>query len=416
MERNGLSKIVHISTNNIGGAGGASYRIHKQMLEQGFDSTLLVKHNALIDNTIITYPYYSLFDKICVKFSNFFQYLFVNSKYLFLSTADKPSKRKQNWLKKYIPSDIDIVIIHWVAGFITLEDLVESIDLNRTRVYIMMMDMAPLTGGCHYSFGCSDYSRECHSCPATNSSYFHTKIKERFFNNAMALKQLKSSIISWTHIGLEQARESAIPFYDYKLIKPPLDLKLFTYSKKENQAGTTNKVILMGAYNKNDERKGYLTFVLAINCLSDYLCNHDIKLTILVPNIDNFHELNTPNVDVQVYEFASNLHDLSSLYKRADLFVNTSLDDSGPLMLIEAMFCGIPVIATKTGVAIELLAGYPNVGRLVSILSHKELAESIKDCLYGDNPISPGKNIEEHIEKHYENVMELQDMLLENNR
>ena len=110
----------------------------------------------------------------------------------------------------------------------------------------------------------------------------------------------------------------------------------------------------MGAYYKKDQTKGDLTFVLAKNILSSYSKSNNKYLTILAPNKGVFSELNIPNIKLLTYNFAQTEKELAGVYQKADLFVSTSIDDTGPLMIIE-FFCGVPVLATKTGIAIELL-------------------------------------------------------------
>lgn len=36
-------------------------------------------------------------------------------------------------------------------------------------VYWQMTDMSILTGGCHYSWGCDGYTKDCSFCPALSS-------------------------------------------------------------------------------------------------------------------------------------------------------------------------------------------------------------------------------------------------------
>ena len=156
-----MIKVIHISTSYKGGAGGAAYRIHNILLESGLNSTFLVKNKDKknTDESLIGYQKNEFFFKrIINKLKNIFISTFLNSKYLFFGISDNPSQKKRKWLEENIPDDTSLVLVHWVAGFITLKDLKNVLDLKNAKVSIVMMDMAMLTGGCHFSFGCEKYN------------------------------------------------------------------------------------------------------------------------------------------------------------------------------------------------------------------------------------------------------------------
>jgi len=46
---------------------------------------------------------------------------------------------------------------------------------------------------------------------------------------------------------------------------------------------------------------------------------------------------------------------LASYYKAADVIVVSSLEDGGPMMIVESMMCGTPVVSFGTGLANELV-------------------------------------------------------------
>jgi glycosyltransferase involved in cell wall biosynthesis len=46
---------------------------------------------------------------------------------------------------------------------------------------------------------------------------------------------------------------------------------------------------------------------------------------------------------------------LSKAYQSADLFVSTSIQDSGPMMVNESIMCGTPVVAFEVGVVPDLV-------------------------------------------------------------
>jgi glycosyltransferase involved in cell wall biosynthesis len=74
------------------------------------------------------------------------------------------------------------------------------------------------------------------------------------------------------------------------------------------------------------------------------------------------------------------------MYKAADLFVQPSRSEGASLALMEAICSGLPVVATQTGHAHQLV-GNKN-GRLVEVENPSQLAEAIDGAV--QNPNWPG--------------------------
>ena len=68
--------------------------------------------------------------------------------------------------------------------------------------------------------------------------------------------------------------------------------------------------------------------------------------------------------------------ELPSLYQKLDLYLITSLQEGGPLTLLEAGACGIPIISTPVGLAPEILTK-PGCGTLLKKINSEEVALNI---------------------------------------
>lgn len=372
--------VVHITTNDSGGAGSAVYRNHKLLLKSGIKSKVLVKNKTRDDVNIIRYNE-PLITKIINRISSKFilPFLFIKE-YFFFDVFYKKHNSRLRWLANNISHETDVVIVSWIATFIELSDLIELQKRYKFTVYINLVDMNLLTGGCHYSYGCSQYTQACLICPGASSTFAQQEIRDRFIRDSIAIDKLQAKVFAPIDFILNQAKSCSKPFYGYIKTEFPIDTTVFCFKPKKINENEKN--VFIGAYNPNDHRKGYLTLSNALSLLNHKLKIEEKYINILVPNNVFFSNLIHSNIRLKAYNFASSEESLASLYQSSDLFVNTSIDDTGPAMPIEALMCGVPVICTKTGVAEEILYGNPDFGRLIEVYDSEQLANAIFDVLY----------------------------------
>lgn len=393
-------KVVHITTNDDGGAGSAVYKNHLSLLNSGVESKILVKNKTRNDNNVINYKepvFFRIFNRIISKVVVPF---FLMKEYFFFDLFYKKYKARVDWLNKHIPADTDVVIVGWCATFIELSDLIEIQKKINFSVYIHLVDMRYLTGGCHYSYGCREYTKACLICPGAANTLAQREVRDRFFLESLAIDALQAKVLAPIEFILNQAKESSKPFCGYLKTDLPVDKNVFCFKGKRNSPN--EKVIFIGAYNPSDHRKGYLTLSNAIAFLNGKLALLGYKVQILVPNTNQFGNLVHSNVTLKTYSFASDDQSLAALYQMADVFVNTSVDDTGPAMPIEALMCGVPVICTNTGIAEELLANQHKFGRLVDAYDSEYIARALFDVLFSkSSQILPSENIEKLFKEKY---------------
>lgn len=93
--------------------------------------------------------------------------------------------------------------------------------------------------------------------------------------------------------------------------------------------------------------------------------------------------------------------ELISLYQNAKIYVLPSHYEGLPTVLLEAMSCGLPVVATAVSGNLDVISQYKN-GILVPSKSPKELANAISFLLDNDDlRIKFGKNARKTIEEHF---------------
>jgi glycosyltransferase involved in cell wall biosynthesis len=135
--------------------------------------------------------------------------------------------------------------------------------------------------------------------------------------------------------------------------------------------------ILMGCQNSNDPRKGFDYLIKALVILFDQLSVIDRKkIRVLIVSKKNIDTSNIP-FQTTFLNFITDYRLLSLLYQSSDVFVNSSVEDSGPMMVSEALACGTPVVGFDMGVVNNMVVNNYN-GYKAILGDSEDLAKGIK--------------------------------------
>lgn len=403
-------KVLHITNSDVGGAGLAAVKYHAELIKSGIDSVVVVKSKSSnIDKVYeIDKSFKSHLRNFIYKLSTkFYRKKMVDYIYLFFGLGYKTLKNESEKLSEYT-RDVDCIIIHWASEFFSLTELSSLNIPKKTKVIINLVDMRMLTGGCHFSYSCEKYKEQCIICPATNNTYIQEEIRNNFIEESIIISDYNISVISPVRHVLEQAKASAKPFSNYTQISAYISQSDFTFVKSNHD----NKVILLGAYSSADVRKGVGTSYLVLEKLNTILKNYDFHVDVMVPFGHDFVNLKTlANINFSEYSLVSSEKSLSDLYNNCDVFLSTSIDDTGPAMIIESLFCGTPVVATNTGVTKELFEFYSGFGRASDIFDIDGLANDVYEVLFGHDPIERSTSIELKAKEYYTRLPKLSEFL-----
>ena len=163
-------KVLHLAAQDIAGGGGgfdAAYRLHCNMRLAGIDSRMAVLQKLSDDPFVVDVMQHLTFaDKLRLRWHS------VRDRYLrrrfkpFNYFIDISQERiTANRLLSIHPFQPDVIIAHWVSNFVTAATLHDLNHMTHAPIIWYFMDMAPLTGGCHYAFDCTGYTRQCGNCP-----------------------------------------------------------------------------------------------------------------------------------------------------------------------------------------------------------------------------------------------------------
>ena len=378
-------KILHLQYKTTEASPGN--RLHKAFLDSGMESSLLCLYNELDEQK----PIISLGRKArwISKVNNraeFYLKRKMNSEFGIFSYPIIGSNISEMDLVK----DADVIYIHWVLnGFLSLNSLGQLIKLNKPIVFYMH-DMWTLTGGCHHSFGCDKYMKQCHNCKffigdkekdLSNSEF---KRKKKLFSNHDNVYFIAPS--KWL---FDCAKKSSltkkkpvfyIPNYlEDKIFKPfekNVAKHLLNFDKDEI-------VIAFGAISVESPYKGWEYLQEALELLYE---NGNFKnVSILIfgsgyrKEIAEAIPFKTRFMGFLFNEFATNL-----MYNAADIFVAPSLAEVFGYVILESLRCGTPVVAFNTGGIPDLIKHKEN-GYLANYKDAKDLAGGIKFCF--DNHI-----------------------------
>jgi glycosyltransferase involved in cell wall biosynthesis len=253
----------------------------------------------------------------------------------------------------------DAIIILFSQTFLSFKNFYEFNHIAKIPVFLYMMDMAPITGGCHYAWECKGYLNTCGGCPALYS----TDPLDQSFTNWKFKKEHISktdlSIIAGSEWTFRQLLNSSL-FQDkrkYKLLLP-IDDTIYRSEDKSivrKQMGLPldKKIIFFGAASISSKRKGFDKLLEALKILkSDLSANESKDIHLAIAAREDFNDSLPFSYTLLGYLSHTNL---PKAFQSADVFVSPSIEDSGPMMVNQSIMCGTPVVSFEVGVALDLV-------------------------------------------------------------
>jgi glycosyltransferase involved in cell wall biosynthesis len=269
----------------------------------------------------------------------------------------------------------DIIHLHWVSNFL---DYPSFFLKNEKPVVWTPHDMNPFTGGCHSSLDCNGYQNSCRDCPQLSSLSRADEARNILSGKRGALLARKAplaiaSLSGWMH---ECSQKSSI-FRDLPNYVIPNSINTAVF-KPQNQLmarqimnlPADKKILFFLSDDIQNKLKG---FHLLLECLS-YLKN--IENVILVSVGRATGSLGNVSIPHMHLGYISDEEQLSAVYNSADLLINPSLAESFSLVTLEAMACGIPVAAFRTGGILNLVRE-GKTGLLAATGDAGQLAEKV---------------------------------------
>ncbi len=387
-------KVLLVSTfYKSGGAAIAAHRLVSALTTK-CDITYLTQKspNDLFKKT------YSYDSKPLGKISHLFRFI-VERLYFLPKEKNKgirynfsPANTGIDITKNPLFDSADVIHLHWInQGFISLKNIEQLVQSNKPIV-ITLHDMWYFTGGCHYSGTCEGFKHQCGYCPLfsapSKNDLSHTILQQKIaiLSNAKNVRWVACS--NW----LQQEALSSTVLMDAAVASIPNPLPEI-YTKEISQTDAlraqfdlpkSTPLLLFGAMQLQDERKGFAYFKKALEHLSQEA--FDIKPEIVIFGGIKKDQLTAfDNLPFKVhYKGQMNpTTELPNLYAACDIFVLPSLEDNLPNTVAEAMSQSTPVVAFNIGGLSQMINTGIN-GYLAKAKDSKDLATGINTILKGD--------------------------------
>jgi len=309
-----------------------------------------------------------------------------NSDYCFFQLNEKKLIYKTRKLLKTADNKPDIIIVLYAKKFINIKNIYGLYKRTHAKIFWLMYDMAPFTGGCHYAWECKGYQNYCGNCPGLFSSDPHDMSYKNLIFKKKFLDKINIEVLAGSEWQYLQAKMSTL-FKNKPIHKMliPIDSSVFKPVNKEKlriemKIPENKKIIFFGAVGLTERRKGMYFLIESLNKLNELIKSTDSDLEnniLLLIAGESFDGI----VDYLPFEFLylgyiNNNFEIASAYQVSDVFICPSIEDSGPTMINQSLMSGTPVVSFEMGVSLDLVIS-GETGYRAKIKDSNDMAKGI---------------------------------------
>lgn len=375
--------VVHFTTELTGGAGGFVRHIHIAMQGMGLPSFIITRERNNLRNSVSIKPLTRVAGSLRARWLAILGKLgVINTSYAMFGIERSPVGLSdvQHALGTRTPTAF---IFYWVSYFINFETILKLRKAYPEIPFVFVcLDEAFLTGGCHYSCGCLGYQEACNNCPATSVAHIRIRIEQGFRQRKTLVSAINPIVVYPTTNIQQMGKKSAALKNTRSLVIPlgaisdrELSLAVPLYRERSARKNKKEKVTLL-VRSSSEYRKGCDLFVSAIQIMSERI--PDLRARLEVVSIGDETLTNA-----RIGKFVNHVdmgyvtrEELLSIYQNIDVFIVTSREDAGPLMINECAALGVYFISTPVGVANDLITEEQN-----GVITRDISSDAISDAL-----------------------------------
>ncbi len=337
--------VLHLNHTDTGHGGGAAagLRLHRSLLAIGVDSRMAVgireSDDPLIEEVPAWKPVKRQLRRVGWR-AGLNEIEGIGA----LGLAARPSFRAA-----------DVVHLHALQGgwfsYPTLPWLVRD-----KAAVVTLHDMWPFTGHCSYSFGCERWLTGCGSCPhldtypaaRRDATHIEWHLKRKLWARS------DPTVIAPSEWLADQARRSIFGDSDVHVIPYGLDLQVFSprdRAESRTRLGlpADTVVVLYAAASVSDRRKGADLVPPVLAAVPDAVKAACFVVLMGDRGQDTATALRDSGYRVRHLGFVSDDDAKAWVYSAADVLLFPARADNSPLVVLESLACGTPVVSFAVG-------------------------------------------------------------------
>lgn len=379
-------KVVIINTSEkTGGAAIAANRLMQALNRNGVCARMLVRDKQTDDECVTTINATWLKRKINLlrfvreRIAIFFNNKFNHKTVFQVSIANTGTDISNHPLVK----EADIIHLHWInQGFLSLKDIDKLTGMGKPVVWTMH-DMWPCTSICHHSRECNNFMNSCGMCFYLESSKPSDLSNKIFERKNRILQSSDITFVACSRWLMHKTRQSALTKSHYiESIPNTLNQEIYKSLTKGNtregfNLPTDKFLLLFGALNIADERKGVYLLIDALKHIKEKMPDLSDKIELVVFGQAKKEVADLFPTPIHSLGYISDDSKIATLYNAVDVFVTASLEENLPNTIMESMACGTPCIGFEVGGIPEMIDHKIN-GYLAQYGDTKDMANGIK--------------------------------------
>ncbi len=381
--------ILQISSNAItGGAARVMYRLHHGFRKRGHHATIFAQWREIDEENIYCIGQIDDRSRSANRIAR-----------VAARIADKAIGETRFYhatsriLDSALFKSADVIQFHNLHGGFFNYKIISEFAASKPIVWTLH-DMWAFTGHCAYAYDCMRWQTGCHTCPqirgdrrqwAEPTPTWMDRSAQNWQRKQTLYHQSQLHIVTpseWLRnlvsmsILSDAASIRGIPNgIDIDTFRPLDRLQI----RRELHLPANASVILFAADRIESRRKGFPLLLQALQRLKT-----PESIVLLTVGHNRMHKSALQGFQRRDFGRVDDEAQLARLYNAADLFILPSLADNQPLVLLESLACGTPVVAFAVGGIPEMIEP-ERTGFLASPGDVAELAVGIETILAEDD-------------------------------